>query len=95
MLLMIFTILGLFLYILGILFEIYFDRNIMYLDQSTLRHQGQNRAFEAGTYKKIKNFNIILNYPGVDSYQTIVVDDMIISLWFQCTKLSRIGIVDK
>ena len=48
---MIFTILGLFLYILGILFEIYFDRNIMYLDQSTLRHQGQNRAFEAGTCK--------------------------------------------
>ena len=23
----------------------------MYLDQSTLRHQGQNRAFEAGTCK--------------------------------------------
>ena len=40
------------IYILGIFFEIYFDRNIMYLDQSTLRHQGQNRAFEAGTCKK-------------------------------------------
>ena len=37
---------------MGIFFEIYFDRNIMYLDQSTLRHQGQNRAFEAGTCKK-------------------------------------------
>ena len=36
---MIFTILGLFLYILGIFFEIYFDRNIMYLDQFTLRYQ--------------------------------------------------------
>ena len=33
-------------------FEIYIDRNIVYLDQSTLRHQGQNRAFEAGTCKK-------------------------------------------
>ena len=43
---MIFTILGLFLYILDVFFEIYFDINIMYLDQSTLRHQGQNRAFE-------------------------------------------------
>ena len=29
------------IYILGIFFEIYFDRNIMYLDQSTLRHQGK------------------------------------------------------
>ena len=37
---------------MGIFFEIYFDRNIMYLDQSTLRHLGQNRAFEAGTCKK-------------------------------------------
>ena len=46
MLLMIFTILGLCLYILDVFFEIYFDRNIMYLDQSTPRHQGQNRAFE-------------------------------------------------
>ena len=48
---MIFTILGLCLYILDVFFEIYFDRNIVYLDQSTLRHQGQNRAFEAGTCK--------------------------------------------
>ena len=48
---MIFTILRLFLYILGIFFEIYFDRNIMYLIQSTLRNQGQNRAFEAGIVK--------------------------------------------
>ena len=37
----------------GMCFSRYnFDRNIMYLDQSTLRHQGQNRAFEAGTCKK-------------------------------------------
>ena len=46
MLLMIFTILGLCLYILDVFFEIYFDRNILYLGQSTLRHEGQNRAFE-------------------------------------------------
>ena len=43
---MIFTILGLCLYILGIFFEIYFDRDIVYLAQLTLRHIGQNRAFE-------------------------------------------------
>ena len=29
------------IYILGIFFEIYFDRNIMFLSQSTLRHQGK------------------------------------------------------
>ena len=53
---MIFTILGLCLYILGIFFEIYFDRNSMYLDQSTLRHQGQNRAFEAVELVKNQEF---------------------------------------
>jgi hypothetical protein len=36
MLLMIFTILGLCLYILDVFFEIYFDSNIMYLGQLTL-----------------------------------------------------------
>ena len=39
------------IYILDVFFEINFDRNIMHLDQSTLRHIGQNHAFELGLLK--------------------------------------------
>ena len=68
---MIFTILGLcFYYVLDVFFEIYFDRNIMYLDQSTPRHQGQNRAFELELLKNQEfqyhdislDFNHHINY---------------------------------
>ena len=73
-----FTILGLFLYILGIFFEIYFDRNIMYLDQSTLRHQGQNRAFEAGTCK---------NQEFQYHFSSVAIDLLIISTSFSLKSL--------
>ena len=48
----------------------------MYLDQSTLRHQGQNRAFEAGTCKKsrisISSLNDEKSEPFLSEYSTKV-----------------------
>ena len=66
MLLMIFTILGLCLYILDVFFEIYFDRNILYLDQSTPRHEGQNRAFKLWELEILKNQEFQYHFSSVD-----------------------------
>ena len=63
MLLMIFTILGLCLYILDVFFEIYFDRNILYWNLPTLRHEGQNRAFEL---ELLKNQEFQYHFSSVD-----------------------------
>ena len=41
----------------------------MYLDQSTLRHQGQNRAFEAGT---CKNQEFQYHFSSVIDLSTVI-----------------------
>ena len=47
-------------------FEIYIDRNIVYLDQSTLRHQGQNRAFELAWLELLKNQEFQYHFSSVN-----------------------------